>query len=248
MGLHSTAYRAPHSVLVLPVIPIDHTARSPRTSVLIVADVRLYREGLAAALSACSWITVAGTCAAGAGAREMVLRLRPDVVLVDVATQESLEIIRDLHAEAQRSKVLAFAVEEVAPDIIECAKAGAAGYVTVEASIDDLVNAIERIGREELVCSPRIAAQLFGCISTRSEQPDIDPKALTSRERQVLDCIRQGKSNKEIARALHIAEPTVKNHVHHLLAKLDVTTRAQAAMRASQPSGRRRPFGASAAP
>jgi len=213
---------------------------------LIVADVRLYREGLARSLSACSRIDVAGTCATRVEAREHVRRLRPHVVLVDIATRDSLELIRDLHAEALQSKVLAFAIDEVAADIIECAKAGAAGYVTAEASIEDLVNAIESIAREELVCSPRVAAQLFGHISDHGEQSGCEPKMLTRRERQVLDFIRQGKSNKEIARALHIAEPTVKNHVHHLLEKLDVTTRAQAAARATLSSGRRRAFGTSA--
>jgi DNA-binding NarL/FixJ family response regulator len=158
---------------------------------------------------------------------------------VDVGTRETLELIRDLRAEALQSKVLAFAVEEVAADIIECAEAGAAGYVTAEASIDDLVKAIECIAREELVCSPRIAAQLFGCISEHNQQSVCGPKTLTSRERQVLNCIRQGKSNKEIAQVLNIAEPTVKNHVHHLLEKLDVTTRAQAALRLPLSSGRR---------
>lgn len=219
----------------------DPSAGPPRTSVLIVADVRLYREGLAGSLSACSRVAVVGTAASRSDAREQVSCLRPGIVIVDVGTRESLELIRDLRAEALPSKVLAFAIEEVAADIIECAEAGAAGYVTAEASIDDLVKAIERIAHEELVCSPRIAAQLFSRISERGVQPAFGPKTLTSRERQVLNCIRQGKSNKEIAQVLNIAEPTVKNHVHHLLEKLDVTTRAQAAVRSTL-SGRPQPF------
>ncbi|MGH9202811.1 MAG: LuxR C-terminal-related transcriptional regulator, partial [Vicinamibacterales bacterium] len=210
----------------------DSSAPSPRTSVFIVADVRLYREGLAGSLSTCSRLVVVGTCANRADAREQVPPLRPDVVVVDVAVRESLELIRDLRVEAPRCKVLAFAVEEIAADIIECAEAGAAGYVSAEASIDDLATAIEGIARAELVCSPRIAAQLFGRISERGERWSFETKTLTSREREVLDCIRQGKSNKEIAQKLNIAEPTVKNHVHNLLDKLDVTTRAQAAARA----------------
>ena len=218
----------------------DSSARSPRTGVLIVAEVRLYREGLAGSLANCPRLAVVGTCPNRADACERVLQLRPDVVVVDVATRESLELIRDLRAKALRCKVLAFAVDEIAADIIECAEAGAAGYVTAEASVDDLVMAIEGIARAELVCSPRIAAQLFGRISERGERSSIEAKTLTSREWQVLDCLRQGKSNKEIAQTLNIAEPTVKNHVHHLLEKLDVTTRAQAAAHATLSSSRRR--------
>jgi two-component system nitrate/nitrite response regulator NarL len=217
--------------------------------VLIVADVRLYREGLAGSLTSRAHILVLGTSADRADARERVRELRPDVVVIDMATRESLDLVRDLRDEAIAPRVLAFAVEEVASDILECAEAGAAGYVTAEASMDDLVTAIERIARAELVCSPRIAAQLFAHMSERAAQGGTDPfqaKALTSRERQVLECIRQGRSNKEIAQTLNIAEATVKNHVHHVLEKLDVTTRAQAAARAALPSSRRRLFGARA--
>jgi two-component system nitrate/nitrite response regulator NarL len=219
------------------------TNSSATTSVSVVADVRLYREGLAASLAAFPGISVVGTCADRTTARQQVSQLRPDVVLIDVATRESLELIRDLRSDGLGCKALAFAVEEVAAEILECAEAGAAGYVTADASIEDLVRAIERIGRSELVCSPHIAAHLFGRISERGEVWSLEAKTLTPRERQVLDCIREGQSNKEIAQKLNIAEPTVKNHVHHLLEKLDVTTRAQAAARATLSSGRRQPFG-----
>jgi len=157
--------------------------------------------------------------------------------------RESLELIRELRAEAVDCKVLAFAVEENAPDIIECAEAGATGYVTAEASMDDLVTAIERITDGELVCSPQIAAQLFGRISRRDRVP-IGLQKLTIREQQVLDYIRQGQSNKEIGQRLNISEATVKNHVHHLLEKLAVTTRAQAALRSNAFSAGRRKLGA----
>jgi DNA-binding NarL/FixJ family response regulator len=216
---------------------------APTPKVFIVAEVRLYREGLAGSLSACPRLAVVGTCATRADARDRVRQLCPDVVLVDMVTRESLELLRDLRADCNGCKVLAFAVEENAADVIECAEAGAAGYVTADVSIDDLIAAIERIARSELVCSPRIVAQLFGRISQRGELPSFESKTLTTRERQVLDCIRQGQSNKEIAQTLNIAEPTVKNHVHHLLEKLDVTTRAQAAARTTFSSSRRRTLG-----
>jgi two-component system nitrate/nitrite response regulator NarL len=211
--------------------------------VLIVADVRLYREGLAASLGTREHVVVFATSASREDAHARVRELSPDVVIVDMATRESFELIADLRREMPNSKTLAFAVEEVTSDIIDCAEAGAAGYVTADASIDELVAAIERIAREELVCSPRVAATLFRRISERSNRwiPAGHTRLLTSRERQVLDFIRQGHSNKEIAEKLNIAEPTVKNHVHHLLEKLEVTNRGQAAARATLSSTRRRP-------
>jgi DNA-binding NarL/FixJ family response regulator len=222
------------------VLTSNSSSHSPRTGVLVVAEVRLYREGLAGSLAACPRLAVVGTCANRADACERAPQLHPDVVVLDMATRESFELIRDLRSGVLPCKVLAFAVDEIGADIIECAEAGAAGYVTADASVEDLVMAIERIARSELVCSPRIAAQLFGRISERGERWSVEAKTLTSRERQVLDYLRQGKSNKEIARTLNIAEPTVKNHVHNLLEKLDVTTRAQAAAYATLSASRRR--------
>jgi two-component system, NarL family, nitrate/nitrite response regulator NarL len=216
------------------------------THVLIVADVRLYREGLAGKLASSPGLVVVGTSSSRADARERVGTLRPDVVLIDVATLESLELIHDLRAEGRPCKILAFAVTEGSADILDCAEAGAAGYVTAEASIEDLVAAIERITRAELACSPRVAAQLFNCIGERGDQWSghlPQAKSLTSREHQVLDGIRRGESNKEIGQKLNIAESTVKNHVHHVLEKLKVTTRAQAAARCTLAFTRRRPFG-----
>jgi two-component system, NarL family, nitrate/nitrite response regulator NarL len=211
--------------------------------VLIVADVRLYREGLATSLASREHLFVVATSSDRSDARAKVHEAGPDVVVVDVAMRESLELIRDLRREAGATKILAFAVEEVASDILDCAEAGAAGYVTADASIDDLVAAIERIAREELVCSPRIAAKLFRRMSERFDEPGTThAKPLTMRERQVLDFIRLGLSNKEIAEKLCIAEPTVKSHVHNLLDKLEVSSRAQAAARAALPMSRRRPF------
>jgi two-component system, NarL family, nitrate/nitrite response regulator NarL len=222
------------------VVGIDTARRGRAVGVLIVADVRLYREGLAASLATRNLVVLA-TSPSRADASLRVRELGPDVVVVDMATRESLELIAELHREIPNSKTLAFAVEEVTSDILDCAEAGASGYVTADASIDDLVDAIERIAREELVCSPRIAARLFRRISERASHVPIgESRILTSRERQVLDCIRDGDSNKEIAQKLNIAEPTVKNHVHHLLEKLEVTNRAQAAVRAVLPPSRRR--------
>jgi two-component system, NarL family, nitrate/nitrite response regulator NarL len=186
---------------------------------------------------------VSGTSAACADALACVAALCPDVVIVDTAMRESLELIRELRAQHLGVKILAFAVDESTSDVLDCAEAGATGYVTADASVDDLALAVERIAREELVCSPRVTAQLFGRMSRQTAGQSAQPgklQILTIRERQVLELIREGYSNKEIGQRLNIAEPTVKNHVHHLLAKLDVPTRGQAAARATlRTAGRR---------
>jgi DNA-binding NarL/FixJ family response regulator len=210
--------------------------------VLIIADVRLYREGLAASLAHRDHLSIVATGASRPDALAKVRDIGADVIVIDMAVRESLELIGDLRREALPTKILAFGVDEVPSDILACAEAGAAGYVTADASVDELVAAIERIAREELVCSPHVAATLFQRVSegTARWTPGSLTRTLTIREGQVLRLMQEGRSNKEIAQDLNIAEPTVKNHVHHLLEKLDVRTRAQAVARAALPLPRRR--------
>jgi two-component system, NarL family, nitrate/nitrite response regulator NarL len=212
-----------------------------KISVLMVADVRLYREGLAAAIGNRSHLALVAACSNRAEALIQARALRPDVIVVDMAMRDGLEFIREVRDGQVLAKILVFAVDEATSDVMRCAEAGASGYVTSDASVDELVMAIERIDREELVCSPRVAAQLFvrmGQHTTQWSSPQ-GTRMLTIRERQVLELIRDGYSNKEIGQRLNIAEPTVKNHVHNLLEKLNVPTRARAASAASRDTSRR---------
>jgi DNA-binding NarL/FixJ family response regulator len=205
-------------------------------TVVVATNVRLYRNGLATSLAGSDKVSVVATSSDRGETLARVEALAPDVAIVDIAMRESLELIRDLRCRSDSTKIIAFGVEEVSSDILECAEAGAAGYVTADASLDTLVQAIEQISRDELVCPPQIAARLFKRIAEGIDRsPDgRDPQQnLTLREHQVLNLIGHGHSNKEIAQELNIAETTVKHHVHHLLKKLAVTTRAQAAARAS---------------
>jgi DNA-binding NarL/FixJ family response regulator len=204
----------------------------PRVSVLIVADVRLYRESLALMLSSRGFVSMAGAATRLDGltkARE----LRPAVAIVDIASRGALDFISALRQEPVRPKILGLAVDEETSDVIECAEAGADGYVTADATIEDLEHAIDRVGHEELLCSPRIAATLFRRLGNGGVRAvdGASEDALTNRERQIWNFIGQGLSNKEIAAALNISILTVKNHVHHLLGKLNVSTRSQAASR-----------------
>ena len=202
-----------------------------RISLLIAVAVRLYRDGLSAALGVNARFTIAGTAASALEALTIVRDHRPDVAIIDVSIDQSIELIRSLRAESGATRILAFAVREDISAILEYAQAGADGFVTAQGSIAELVEAIERTVAGELLCSPRVAAQLLRRAAHRREPPDGDARdgALTIREGQVFGLLRQGQSNKEIASALNISEATVKNHVHHLLEKLQVSTRAQAA-------------------
>lgn len=199
--------------------------------VFVSADVRLYREGLAAALPK-DRFTLIGTSSTRAEATVQAAHLRPDVLIVDIGMAEAFDLIREIKSDVPSVRVIAFAVDDDLRSVIKCAEAGAAGYVPVSGGIDDLVHVIEHAVGGELLCSPRVAAELFRRVGEHGRQSRLDEAEgppLTSREHQVLSLLRQRLSNKEIAAALNISEATVKNHVHHLLEKLHVADRAQAA-------------------
>lgn len=208
------------------------TVTDPRAPirVLIAVSVRLYREGLATTLNAQEHLRIEGTVGTPLEAQTAVRRLQPDVVIVDISLEDVLNLMRELRAECSKSRILAFAVREDITAILDYAEAGADGFVTVNGSVAELVEAIERTASGELLCSPRIAAQLLRRAAHQNRPPGhAAGPILTSREQQVFSLLKQGQSNKEIGSTLNIAEATVKNHVHHVLEKLQVSTRSRAA-------------------
>lgn len=204
-------------------------AREPIT-ILIAVAVRLYRDGLAATLNAQEHLRIEGTAATPLEARAAVRDVQPDIVIVDVSLEDVLSLIRTLRTESSKSRILAFAVREDITAILDYAEAGADGFVTANGSVSELVEAIERTAAGELLCSPRLAAQLLRRAAHQASRSAeyVAGHNLTGREVQVFSLLKQGQSNKEIGAALNIAEATVKNHVHHVLEKLQVSTRGQA--------------------
>jgi DNA-binding NarL/FixJ family response regulator len=171
-----------------------------------------------------------------------VAQLSPDVVLVDIALPGALDLTRRIRVEAPSCHVVAFALNEEVSAILDCAGAGATGYVTANAGVDELIAAVEGAAAGELLCSRKMAAELLRRAVAQSTRSDVfgEDRILTARQRQVLALIGQGRSNKEIAAALNIAEATVKNHVHNLLDKLHVQSRTEAAYVAAPPPPRLR--------
>ncbi|MBV9881173.1 MAG: response regulator transcription factor [Gemmatirosa sp.] len=209
-----------------------------RTRVLVIADVRLYRDGLADGLASHDRLAVLGAVRSGDEAMALLAATQPDVVVLDMAARDSLALVRAVRDTVPNAKTIAFAVEEVEHEILACVEAGVAGYVPCDGSLADVVAAIDSAMRDELVCSPRVAATLLRRATAVAAAPAASG-LLTVREREIAGCIDRGFSNKEIARYLHIEVATVKNHVHSILDKLQVTTRAQAAAQLRAPTAAR---------
>lgn len=204
-------------------------------SILVVDDTRLYREGLAHTLAQ---ELDFGPVETATDLMETRLRLQdkqqiPDVILFHVAQGEQMDLLRALTSTVEHSKVVAMGVSENEDEILACAEAGAAGYITRGESLVDLIQTVHSVARGETRCSPRIAASLLKRVAQLASERDTKSFGadLTPREREIAALIDQGLSNKEIASRLSIAVRTVKNHVHHILEKLNVHRRGEATAR-----------------
>jgi DNA-binding NarL/FixJ family response regulator len=198
---------------------------------LIVSDIRLYREGLAQLLGRERELSVVGTAADLDDGIGSIRELRPDVVLLDRAMPGSIAFLRTARGLAPAPAIVALGVPEVDSEVLACAEAGVAGYVSREAGVPQLIATIQGVGRGELLCSPRIAAALLRRVTTLSsiQLPAAGRSRLTAREIEVLSLLERGCGNKDIARQLGIEVATVKNHVHNILEKLRVRRRGEAA-------------------
>lgn len=215
--------------------------------VVVISEVRLLREGLSHALRTYPLLSVVATVARAVDALPHIRKV-PSVALLDLALLSDRTAVRALVSHELRPKVVAFAVGDADADILACAEAGLSGFVLRDDSVEDLAGIVERVARDELSCTPRTTSMLFRRIgalaaerpSSASPPQPADKSApvaasrehlgrLTSREVDILNLLDAGLSNKEISARLNIELGTVKNHVHHILEKLEVERRGQAA-------------------
>ncbi len=199
--------------------------------VLIVDDCTLYRENLAAVLAtsdavatSLAWDLMSLRAALGASA--------PDIVLLSVTTKNNAVLLRTTIASKPDARVIAVGVsEDDESTIVACAEAGVTGYHLRSESLDDLLALICKVARGDCACPPRVATILLRRLSMLAaiREPAAEALVLTAREIQILRMLEMGLSNRDIADQLCIALHTVKNHVHSVLGKLRVGTRAQAA-------------------
>jgi two-component system nitrate/nitrite response regulator NarL len=205
--------------------------------VQILADIRLYREGLADLLAR-RGIDVMDTTAEAAGVSD-ARTPRPDVVLVDMAMPDAIPTLRRLAAVFPDVSAVALGLPETEANVLACAEAGVAGYVPTEGSAEELVDTLGHVVRGEALCSPNVVGSLFRRVANLAvdRRPAATAGRLTARERQIMELVDRGLTNREIADRLGIELSTVKNHVHNTLDKLQVRRRGQAAALALEGTG-----------
>jgi NarL family two-component system response regulator LiaR len=201
-------------------------------SVLLVDDHAVVREGLRSFLELQDGIEVVAEAADGEAAVLAAEAWRPDVVLMDLVMPrlDGVGAMRELHRLLPSARVIVLTSFPDDDRLLPAIKAGASGYLLKNADPQEVVRAIRAAHAGEALLDPVVAARLLEEIAQR---PDSEPaERLTRREREVLALIARGMPNKRIARELEISEKTVKTHVGHVLAKLGVTDRTQAALQA----------------
>jgi len=211
---------------------------APPVRLLVVDDHTLFRRGLVALLAGDRSLAVAGEASDAGEAVRQAAALQPDVILLDnhLPGATGIQALPGLKEAAPRARIILLTVSEDEQDLQAALRGGAHGYLLKTIEGDLLAQAIHRAMRGEAVISQELTGKLVSAFQTSSAPPvppvaARDPLAqLSTREQQVLEQIARGASNKEIARTLQIAETTVKIHVQHILRKLDLTSRVQAAV------------------
>ncbi|GGO64794.1 response regulator [Nonomuraea cavernae] len=199
-------------------------------SVLVVDDQVLIRAGLAALIRAAPGLTVAGEAASGEEAVKLALTTRPDVILMDIrmAGMDGIaateQILTDVTA--PQPKVLILTTFDLDEYVYNALRAGAAGFLLKDTPPERVLAAIHTVARGDTLLSPAATKLLVEAFANPSPRPA--PQNLTSREAEVLHLVGRTMSNHQIADHLHISEATVKTHLNRLMAKLGVSSRAQA--------------------
>jgi DNA-binding NarL/FixJ family response regulator len=206
------------------------SALAEQIRVLLVDDHAVVREGLRTFLALQEGIEIAGEAADGEEAVRAAEQLRPDVVLMDLVMPklDGVAAMRILRERVPKTRVIVLTSFLDDDKLLPALRAGAAGYLLKNTPPQELVRAVRAAHAGEALLDPVVAARLVESLAASGEEEPID--RLTKREREVLELIGRGLPNKRIALELGVAEKTVKTHVSHVLAKLGVTDRTQAAV------------------
>ena len=203
--------------------------------IIIVCENRLFRESLACTLSQSTLMNVSCHSDKACEALQRMAEVNPDVIITDFSSlmRTQLGNIQQLREVYPEAKLLVIGLQEFESELLECIELGALGCLSISASLEELHYHIRTLAVGGALCSPDITKFLFSLMvenaGERERLEGLDLTDLTRREREILALIEEGLSNKEIAISLKIELQTVKNHVHNLLAKLQLSNRREAA-------------------
>lgn len=209
--------------------------------ILLVDDHTLFRSGLKALLSRQPDFEIVGEASDGLEGVKLAEQLKPDLVLLDLdmPVMSGTEALAQMLASNRELPVVMLTVSEDAEDLKEAFVLGARGYLVKNIDAEYLVNSVRQVVAGESVMSPEMTSKFVNGIRAKhlSLMPEVRPetvKSLTERERQILGCLAQGASNREMANLLNMSESTVKAHLQRIMRRFDFSSRVQAAVFAAE--------------
>ncbi|TVQ89166.1 MAG: two-component system response regulator NarL [Chromatiaceae bacterium] len=203
------------------------------TSIIVIDDHPLFRKGLADLIGMEPALRLVGEAADGEHGIALAQRLRPDLILLDLNMKglDGLATLRRLRADEDLdARIVMLTVSDTEADVVAALRAGADGYLLKDMEPEDMLALLCEATRGRLVISPQLTELLARALRESSGPRPPDEAGLTPREQEILGLIARGYSNKLIARELDLAVGTIKVHVKHLLRKLNLRTRVEAAV------------------
>lgn len=203
---------------------------------MLVEDNRLLREGISSLFKGYDDIRLVAALGTSENIVQKILSLKPDVMLLDLGlrSQNSLQLVKTSKSNSPTTKIIVMDLIPAQEDVLEFIKAGISGFILKDATIDDFLMTIRSVVKGTKVLPPLLTSSLFSQIVDNAVNGDkgksskvMDSVRMTRRERQVIELVSDGMSNKEIAEKLHLSTYTVKSHVHNILEKLALHTRVQ---------------------
>ncbi len=207
-----------------------------KISILIIEDNRLLREGITAMIAKQSDLKVADAFGDCTKALKNIHNLKPNIVLLDLGlrNQNSLQLVKVIKKDFHNIKIIAMDLIPLQENVLIFVKAGVSGFILKDATADDFLKTIRTVASGGKVLPQHLTESLFSqivenAVNESSSSKIIDAVKMTKRERQVIELISDGLTNKEIAQKLHLSTYTVKSHIHNILEKLALHTRVQIA-------------------
>jgi len=204
----------------------------PKQSILIIDDHPLFRKGLMQLIQTADEFDIVGEASGGKDGIALALALHPDIILLDLNMKDmsGIDVLKALKPADIDSRIIMLTVSDHAEDLVAALRAGADGYLLKDMEPEDLLANIRSAGLGRLTLNDKLTGMLAHALSEGNRPKSPDEAGLTEQERKILLQISTGKSNKLIAHELGITEGTVKVHVKHLLKKLNLKSRVEAAL------------------
>lgn len=207
-------------------------SQSQSETILVIDDHPLFRKGVAQLLALDSGFKMVGEAASGSEGLELAKALKPDLILLDLNMKgmNGIDTLRAIRAADLDSRVIILTVSDNEEDLVTALRAGADGYLLKDMEPEDLLANLRNAAQGRMVLSDTLTGMLAHALRQDGQPKRPDQAGLTEREQEILSLIAAGMSNKLIARELNITEGTVKVHVKHLLKKLNLRSRVEAAV------------------